>query len=122
MDFLIENWSLFVGLFVTLLITGLTVFAFFRLSAKTKQDLIKKWLLAIVVKAESELGSGTGKVKLSYAYDQFLNSKFGFLAAFISYEQFESMVNDALKEMNKYLDEEGNDLKKVIESKQEDIK
>lgn len=102
MDTIIENWELIVAIIVLILAIGASVVAFFILPTKKKKELITKWLLTVVLEAESKLGDGAGRAKLAYAYDQFIG-KYKLLSTFISYEQFEAMVDNALEEMNKAL-------------------
>lgn len=50
----------------------------------------------------TELGSGTGKLKLRQVYDQFVE-RFPTLALVISFQTFAEMVADALVEMREML-------------------
>ena len=51
----------------------------------------------------SELGSGTGKLKLRYVYDMFI-AKFPWLGKVVSFEMVSMMVDDALEEMRVMLE------------------
>jgi len=64
---------------------------------------VKEWMLWAVTKAEKELGSGTGKLKLRYVYDMFV-AKFPWLGSVVSFEMVSMMVDDALEEMRAMLE------------------
>lgn len=64
---------------------------------------IKKWLLQAVVQAEKELGSSTGKVKLSTVYDMFI-VRFPIVSKLISFNTFSSFVDDVLVTMRELLE------------------
>lgn len=66
---------------------------------------IKQLLLALVVKAEKEYGSGTGKVKFS-AVCEWVYEKLPSLARlFISAKDIENLIEDAVDYMKEYLSE-----------------
>ena len=75
----------------------ISIFAiwFFRLGKEKQMQIIKEWLLLAVIKAEKELGDGTGQVKLRFVYDLFID-KFRFVSMFISFSQFSDLVDLAL--------------------------
>lgn len=102
MKWLVDNWSLLVV--VTAVVTCVI------LSGKKS---IKEWLLYAVFMAESEWGSGTGKLKLRTAYDMFV-SKYPIISKLIPFSVFSLWVDEALKEMRKIL-EENLDIKANIE-------
>ncbi len=81
---------------ICLLCIGLVYF--FRLSKEKQQQIIKEWLLLAVVRAEKELGDGTGQLKLRFVYDLFLD-KFKVISYIISFEQFSKLVDDSLEIM-----------------------
>lgn len=94
-----ENIILIVS--TILIITGgLGIFGcwFFKLEKQKQIEILKEWLLLAVIRAEKELGGGTGQVKLRYVYDLFID-KFGFLARILSFEQFSMYVDEALELM-----------------------
>ena len=90
MEFVVSNWGIM--LIALLVIVGLT-----NLIMNDKEKA-KKWLLLAVLEAEKEFGSKTGAIKLRYVYELFL-STFPLLSKFISFEQFSTMVDEALEEM-----------------------
>lgn len=102
MNFLIEYWPLLVAGIAVVVVGGYTIYVFVKKPTNEQLNSIMQWLLYAVTKAEKELGSGTGKLKLRYVYDMFI-SKFGSLAKVITFEMFSLMVDDALEEMRKML-------------------
>lgn len=95
MEFVVNNWGLM--LIALLVIVGLTNFI------RNDKEKAKKWLLLAVLEAEKEFGSKTGAIKLRYVYELFL-STFPLLSKFISFEQFSTMVDEALEEMKHLID------------------
>lgn len=63
----------------------------------------KKWLLLAVIEAEKEFGSKTGVIKLRTVYERFI-STFPLLSKFVTFETFSGMVDEALVEMQHYID------------------
>ena len=85
---------------ILLTLLGIGAFAFwFYKQEKSKQlEMIRQWLLLAVIEAEKQLGSGTGAVKLRYVYDMFIK-RFKFISKIITFEQFSSLVDEALEVM-----------------------
>lgn len=83
-------------------VLGVLLYSFFRLGKKRQIEIISEWLLLAVIKAEKELGSGTGQVKLRFVYDLFID-KFKFASMFITFSQFSIMVDAALITMKTML-------------------
>ena len=77
---------------------GIMICCFLKLSKEKQIEMIKQWLLFIVIEAEKELGGGTGAVKLRYVYDLFIN-RFKFMSKLITFEMFSKMVDEALEVM-----------------------
>lgn len=102
MNQLIENWYIIIALIVLLIFVGGIIFAFFKSPSEMQLRKVKAWLLLAVTKAEAELGSGTGKLKLRFVYDLFID-KFKWTAYLISFEMFADLVEDALDEMRDML-------------------
>lgn len=65
-------------------------------------DKVQSWLLWAVTQAESEFGSGTGKLKLAMVYDMFI-AKFPKLQAVIPYKLFSRLVDKSLEAMREML-------------------
>ena len=77
---------------------GIMICCFLKLSKEKQIEMIKQWLLFIVIEAEKELGGGTGAVKLRFVYDKFIN-RFKFMSKLITFEMFSKMVDEALEVM-----------------------
>lgn len=86
---------------IVLAIVG--IYNFTQLTKKEQLAKVKEWLLYAVVMAEKELGAGTGKLKLRYVYDLFL-TQFSWLADFVTFETFSKLVDEALEEMKRLLE------------------
>ena len=80
---------------------------------KNEKDKMQEWLIWAVSQAETYLGSGTGKLKLRYAYDLFIE-KFPVFSTLIPFTTFEMWVDDALKYMDKMISTNP-DIKDIIE-------
>jgi hypothetical protein len=80
---------------IVAILIGIFAIWFFRLSKEKQMQIIKEWLLLAVIKAEKELGDGTGQIKLRFVYDLFID-KFRFVSMFISFSQFSDLVDLAL--------------------------
>ena len=80
-----------------IIIAGICLFIvwFLKLSKEKQLKIITEWLLLAVIRAEKELGDGTGQVKLRFVYDLFID-KFKFSSMFISFNQFSALVDSAL--------------------------
>lgn len=89
---------------VMILAGGVTLFVikFIELGKEKQLEMVSEWLLLAVVQAEKELGSKTGRIKLRYVYDMFIQ-RFGKLAIVIPFEQFSMMVDAALDKMRDIL-------------------
>jgi hypothetical protein len=103
MQFLIENWYLLVAGIAVVAVGGYAVYVFVKKPSDAQLRSVKEWMLWAVTKAEKELGSGTGKLKLRYVYDMFV-TKFPWLERVISFEMVSMMVDDALEEMREMLE------------------
>ena len=91
--------------FTTILVTiivicviGLCIYGLFRKGKERQIEIILEWLLLAVIKAEKELGSGTGQIKLRFVYDLFID-KFKVVSYFMSFSQFSILVDQALNIM-----------------------
>lgn len=102
MDFFIENWGVIVAVVAIVSCAVVALVKFARSGRASQIESLRQWLLLAVTEEEKSLGSGTGKLKLRQAYDMFL-TKFPWLAKVIPFEQFSSMVDDALTDMNNML-------------------
>ncbi len=87
---------------VCAILLGILIYKFIQLGKDKQIEIIQEWMLLAVIKAEKELGSGTGKVKLRYVYDLFID-KFKVASMFISFSQFSSLVDLALISMREMI-------------------
>ena len=89
-----ENATLFLGMAILVSILAISIYLFFKLSRERQKEIISEWLLLAVIKAEKELGSGTGQVKLRYVYDLFID-KFKVMSMFITFShssRFQTLI------------------------------
>lgn len=103
MNYLVGNWFVIVALIACVSVAGYAVYTFANRPSAEQIKKAKEWLLYAVIKAEQELGSGTGKVKLRYVYDMFV-ARFVWLAKVIPFETFNLLVDEALEEMKKIIE------------------
>ena len=94
---------------------GLYVFLNMPTNVQIKQ--IQEWLLYAVAKAEKELGSGTGQLKLRYVYDMFI-ARFPHFVKFIGFEAFSGLVDEALDIFREML-QQNKDVNNYIGNKEE---
>lgn len=80
-----------------------SVLNFIKLPKNQQLEKVKQWLLIAVTEAEKALGSGTGRLKLSYVYDLFV-TKFPWLAKIIPFETFSTLVDEVLEDMRKLIE------------------
>lgn len=102
---IIDNFWFIFSVLLIISIFGYRIYNFFK--APTEQQLaqIKAWLLSAVILAEKEFGAGTGKLKLSIVYNEFI-SKFPWIAKIMTFESFSRYVDDALGEMKELLNDD----------------
>jgi len=100
---MIDNVIIACGIVILIGIIGLCLCWFFKLGKERQKEIILEWLLLAVIKAEKELGDGTGQLKLRFVYDLFID-KFKFIAMFISFSQFSKLVDQALDIMRNMID------------------
>ena len=103
-DFIQEYWFLIVAAVAAISVISIKAYLWFKKPGNEQLEQVKQWLIYAVAKAEAELGSGTGQLKLRYVYDQFIK-KFPAIAIFISFEEFSKMVDAALEELEKMMKE-----------------
>jgi hypothetical protein len=104
MEWFINNWSVLVAIVAILVVAGFVVYKFAGLPTSEQVSKIKEWLLLAVTRAEKELGSGTGTLKLRIVYDLFM-TKFPVAAKIVSFETFSLWVDEALDKMKELLAE-----------------
>lgn len=106
--------SIILGL-ITVIVICVIVIWFLKLGKKKQIAIISEWLLLAVIKAEKELGDGTGQIKLRFVYDLFID-KFRFASMFITFGQFSALVDGALIIMKEMVSN-NNQVKNYIASK-----
>lgn len=77
----------------------------------------KNWLVWAVTEAEATFGSGTGQLKLRYAYELAIN-RFPTIAKFIPFSLFTKLVDEALVVMRKMIENNGKIADAIVESKE----
>ena len=102
MEYIISNWPIIIAGLSILALVIINIIDFFKQPTSEQLKSVREWLLYMVVLAERELGSGTGKLKLRFVYDKFLE-KFPYLASILSFQKFSDLVDDALDEMKELL-------------------
>lgn len=103
MAWITNNWSLLVVVLCAVGVCFLWMKKFANLPTEVQLDTVRKWLLYAVLRAEKEMGSGTGKAKLVYTYNLFVE-RFSSLVPLISFEMFSGLVDEVLVEMRKILE------------------
>ena len=100
---IVENWYVIVGVVAVIAVAAVGVYKFYKLPTSKQIEKIENWLLYACIESEKALGSGTGNIKLRMVYDGFI-SKFKFLSTILSFEQFSTLVDEALKQMKELLE------------------
>lgn len=75
----------------------------FIMCKENQKENLKQWLIYACTEAEKILGSKTGKIKLRYVYNMFIE-RYKFLGHIITFEQFSLIVDNALIEMRIIID------------------
>lgn len=95
---LFADWVLIVA---ALVVIGMSFYVMWSFSRKPREEQIeqlREWLLYACTLAEQRFGSSTGKLKLHYVYDLFVQ-RFPTLVHLISFDRFCELVDDALDQM-----------------------
>ena len=103
MNFMIENWFLFIVAIAIAVVGGYFICVFLKMPKDAQLARVREWLLYAVTQAEKELGGGTGKLKLRYVYDMFID-RFDMLAEVVSFEAFSLLVDEVLEEFRDLLE------------------
>jgi hypothetical protein len=107
MTFMYNYWFLIVAGIAVVSVVSIKVYNWLKKPNNEQLEQVRQWLIYAVAKAEKELGSGTGELKLRYVYNMFI-AKFPAIALFISFETFAEMVNKALEELEGLIAENSN--------------
>lgn len=116
MDFLIDNWYVIIGVIVSGGCLGCAIYRFCFEPRTEQLEEVKEWLKFAVYKAEKELGSGTGQLKLRFVYDMFVE-RFPWTARVISFNTFSDWVREALEWLGEQLKSNKNVKELVNENK-----
>lgn len=104
---LIENWVIFVIALVMVLFTVYVVLRFLKLTPQQQLEKVKTALLYMVTEAERELKSKTGRVKRSMVWE-WLVERFPIITLFITEEKYDELLDQALEEFRKMLENNRN--------------
>lgn len=118
LNWLIENWALIVVLVCMVFLTVNSVKNFSDKPTDEQIEQIRKWLLIAVTECEAQLGSKTGRLKLSMCYDMFVKA-LPSLAAIVPFELFSDLVDEVLDEMEIILKNQPEVLQKVAQGAQD---
>lgn len=102
MAWIINNWSFLVVLICGVIICTIYIKKFVKMPSNEQIEKIKQWLLYAVIEAEKTYKGGTGALKLRATYSEFCQV-FPDLVAFISFELFSKLVDEALEQMKHLL-------------------
>lgn len=102
-NFFIDNWLYIIIIIAVIVVGSVAIKRFYSLNIQEQKNKIKEWLLYAVITAESELGSGTGRLKLATVYDMFIQA-FPIIKNFVSIEVFSKWVDEVLNDMRHLLE------------------
>lgn len=89
------------------IVVGYGIKYFIQSPTDSKVKMIKNWLLYATAQAESEMGAGTGKLKLAKVYNMFVE-KFPEIAAVMKYETFCGLVDETLVTLRHLIESNSN--------------
>lgn len=98
-----EKIAVIAIMLIILCVLVLGFIKFYVNGKKAHLDSLKAWLLYATTEAERVFGSKTGKIKLRFVYDAFIE-KFPMLSNFLTFSRFSELVDSALVDMRKMLD------------------
>ncbi len=100
---ILENWVYFFILLILGLLTVYAILRFMKLTPKQQLEKVKVALLYMVTEAEKELKSKTGRIKRSMVWE-WLVERFPIVTLFITEEQYDKLLDQALAEFRKMLE------------------
>ena len=103
--------SLYLYIIIGVICLILLVLLYLKLN-KSYQQKIKDCLLYLVLKAESQLGEDTGKIKRSLVYG-WIKEKFPKISLFISQKTFDKILDATLEIMREQLQKNTNLITKL---------
>lgn len=98
MSTFVSNFCLITAALVIIALCIMGMVDFKRKPREEQIEQLREWMLYAVILAEQRFGSSTGKLKLHYVYDLFIQ-RFPALANVISFDWFSELVDDALDQM-----------------------
>ena len=101
---ILENGVVFVVLAILILFAIYIILRFLKLTPQQQLDKVRIALLYMVTEAEKELKGKTGRVKRSMVWE-WLVERFPFITLFITEEQYDRMLDLALEEFKKLLED-----------------
>lgn len=101
MDFIMKNYD-------SILVVLTVIFIVISLIKRNELSKAKQILYYIVVKAEALFGDGTGEIKYSFVQDYLYDKLPPIVRLFVSEKQIDKMIEDAVKEMKRQLDDNPN--------------
>ena len=104
LNFIVHNFLPFVAIIGAIVLVVLTVIVFVKKPTDDEIQGFQEWLKGQVTEAEKALGSGTGELKLRVVYNAAI-TKFPWVATYLTFNQFNNLVNIALDWMQKQMDE-----------------
>lgn len=119
LEFMYNYWYLIIAGIAIVSVVSIKVYNWLKQPNNKQMEQVKQWLLYAVAKAEKELGSGTGQLKLRYVYNMFI-AKFPAIALFLSFETFTEMVNKALDELEELIENNEQIANLIIEKGEEE--
>lgn len=115
------NWYVIFLIVVAIVVIAGDIYMFTKLSPEEKQKKleeqklkVQEWLIWAVAQAESDLGGGTGQLKLRKVYGMFIVA-FPWLVETIPFEEFSDMVDVALDKFRDML-KNNSKVKEYVES------
>lgn len=104
MNFIINNWYIFVGIFSLVFVGFWVAYRFLGMPTEKQKEKVKEWLVWACIEAEKDLQSGTGQLKLRKVYNAFCSvPAFTWVARVIPFSLFSKCVEDALVEVKRML-------------------
>lgn len=100
---ILENWVYVFILLILGLLTGYAIIRFMKLTPKQQLKKVKIALLYMVTEAEKELKSKTGRIKRAMVWE-WLVERFPIVTLFITKEQYDKLLDQALEEFRKMLE------------------
>lgn len=87
----------------SIIVVVITIIGLLVLYKLGKKDIVKKIILALVVKAEKTLGSGTGELKYAMVIDAIYN-KLPFIIRFLfTKKELDTFIEEAVSKMKELL-------------------